>query len=50
MFLVDMFQSLVMKGLVSLAWLVALFVVEEPLLAVLALLALVGVYKLFEVS
>jgi hypothetical protein len=50
MFLVDMFQSLVVRGVVSLAWLVALFVVEEPLLAGLALLVLVGVCKLFEVS
>jgi hypothetical protein len=49
MFLVEMFQSLVGQAL-SLAGLVQLFVAEEPLLAVLALLALVGVYKLFEVS
>jgi hypothetical protein len=49
MFLVDLFQSLVV-GLVSLVWLAALFVAEEPLLAALALLALVGVWKLFEVS
>jgi hypothetical protein len=42
-------QFLVEGGL-SLVWLVQLFVVAEPLLAVLALLALVGVYKLFEVS
>jgi len=49
MFLVEMFQSLVV-GLVSLGWLVALFVAEEPLLAGLALLALLGMWKLFEVS
>jgi hypothetical protein len=50
MFLVDMFQSLVVRGVVSLAWLAALFVAEEPLLAALALLALLGLWRLFEVS
>jgi hypothetical protein len=49
MFLAGMFQSLV-EGLVSLGWLAALFVVEEPLVAALALLALVVVWRLFEVS
>jgi hypothetical protein len=50
MFLVEMFQSLVVTEVVSLAWLVALFVAEEPLLAVLALSVLAGGYKLFEAS
>jgi hypothetical protein len=42
-------QFLVEEAL-SLAGLVQLFVVEEPLLAVLALSALVGMWRLFEVS
>jgi hypothetical protein len=42
-------QFLVEGGL-SLVWLVQLFVVAEPLLAGLALSALVGMWKLFEVS
>jgi hypothetical protein len=50
MFLVDLFQSLVVAGLVSVGWLAALFVVEDPLLAALALLALLGLWRLFEVS
>jgi hypothetical protein len=44
-----LFQSLA-EGALSLGWLVSLFVVAEPLLAGLALLALVGMWRLFEVS
>tara|TARA_R110000823_G_scaffold70747_3_gene163126 strand:- start:309 stop:458 length:150 start_codon:yes stop_codon:yes gene_type:complete len=49
MFLVGLFQLMV-EGAVSLGWLAALFLVEEPLLLVLLLLFLVGVWRLFEVS
>jgi len=44
-----LFQSLA-EGALSLGWLAAIFVVAEPLLAALALLALVGMWRLFEVS
>jgi hypothetical protein len=49
MFLVDILQSLAIQA-VYLVALTQVWVAEEPLMVALALLALVGVYKLFEVS